>query len=147
MAHPVQRSQERTTTHPVAGAVAAPAVRPQRGLATAALVLAGAVAAAAVGTAVAAFGVAGTIEDVRAGAEAPTSTAYDAFSLGYSALAVLAWVATSAWLHRARGNAERISGFRHERSAVWCWLAWAVPVVAWWFPRKVVRDVHKASRT
>ncbi|OLP52446.1 hypothetical protein BJM39_24500 [Salmonella enterica subsp. enterica serovar Javiana] len=63
----------------------------------------------------------------------------------YSALAVLAWVATSAWLYRARVNSERLSKFVHERSAVWCWLGWVVPVVAWWFPRQVVRDVHRAS--
>jgi hypothetical protein len=153
MAHPVQRSPERSNAHSVAGPVGtapvAPAsgavIRPQRQLATAAIVLACAVGAAAVGATISSFGVERTLDEIAAGGQAPSVLPYDAFVLGYDVIALVAGVVTAVWLYGARANSEVISSFRHRRSPVWSWLGWLVPVVAWWFPRQVVEDVRRAS--
>jgi O-antigen/teichoic acid export membrane protein len=70
------------------------------------------------------------------------------FGLG-SILTVLAlvagWVTASLWLHRARKNAEALNpAFEHKRSAGWAWGGWVCPIVSFWFPFQVVRDVHRS---
>ncbi|GAB7191290.1 hypothetical protein NUM3379_19970 [Kineococcus sp. NUM-3379] len=50
------------------------------------------------------------------------------------------------WLEAVRANAEVLSpGAHHARSRSWTRLAWIAPVVSWWFPYQVVRDVARAS--
>jgi hypothetical protein len=57
-----------------------------------------------------------------------------------------AYVVTCLWLHKCRKNAELLApDFRHERDSVWVWLGWWVPIVSFWFPFQVVRDVRRAS--
>jgi len=64
----------------------------------------------------------------------------------FEVLALLAgWVLGSMWLHRARKNAEALApGAHHARSAGWAWGGWVCPIVSFWFPFQVVRDVHRA---
>ena len=137
--HPVQRS---TDTSPGTQSLQ---IRPTRTMANAAILAAGALTAVSAGASITAFSAQATIQDVLAGAPAPEVMAYDVFGIAYTALWVVAGIAATTWLVRARANSERISTLRHERSRVWCWLAWCVPVVSFWFPRQVVRDVHRAS--
>ena len=33
----------------------------------------------------------------------------------------------------------------HKRSETWVWLGWIVPIVSFWLPFQVVRDILKAS--
>ena len=33
----------------------------------------------------------------------------------------------------------------HSRGPVWVWLGWWVPIVSFWFPYQVVRDIRDAS--
>ncbi len=55
-------------------------------------------------------------------------------------------VVTCLWLWQSRVLAEAVSPARgHARSRVWVWLGWIVPVVAFWFPYQVVRDVRAAT--
>ncbi len=55
-------------------------------------------------------------------------------------------VVTCLWLWQSRVLAEAVSpGRGHARSRVWVWLGWIVPVVAFWFPYQVVRDVRAAT--
>jgi hypothetical protein len=72
-------------------------------------------------------------------------TAYDTLALVYSAAALGAFVATARWLRQARQNAELIRSLNHKRSPVWNWLGWWVPVVSFWFPFQIMRDLGRAS--
>ncbi|WP_290050064.1 DUF4328 domain-containing protein [Amycolatopsis solani] len=49
------------------------------------------------------------------------------------------------WLWLARANAEVIEPAPHRHSPVWAVLGWIVPVVSFWFPQMVVRDIWNAS--
>ena len=64
-----------------------------------------------------------------------------------TALSLLAgWVTGSMWLYRARKNAEVLEPRRHHaRRAGWAWGGWICPIVSFWFPFQVVRDVHRAT--
>ena len=140
--HPVQRRDEGGP----APALRPVALWPTRTLTNVSILSAGALTAASFGATLTAFTAQSTLQDVVAGAPAPDVLAYDAFSLIYSLVGLVALVATCFWLWRARGNTERIRPhFRHERSRVWIWLGWWVPIVSFWFPRQVVRDIHRAS--
>ncbi len=58
---------------------------------------------------------------------------------------VAAWITGSWWLFQARKNAEVLApGRHHSRKSGWAWGGWIVPIVSFWFPFQVVRDVHKA---
>ena len=72
--------------------------------------------------------------------------AYDIVNLGLIPAFIASYVVGCLWLQRARSNAERISpGWPHARSRVWVWLGWWVPIVSFWFPYQVVRDVRAGS--
>ncbi|MHA7134988.1 DUF4328 domain-containing protein [Oerskovia turbata] len=74
-------------------------------------------------------------------------TAYDTFSFLVVALELAAGVVTIVWLWRSRAFAEAVAPqWPHARSRVWVWLGWIVPVVAYWFPYQVVRDIRAAVR-
>jgi hypothetical protein len=141
-----------TFQHPVQGqadAVApAPSRQPPRASAWVALGLAGALVALSVVTTVLAFPAAERYRAAIAQGEDQSTvlTAYDVMSLAWFPVIVAAWLATSIWLFAARRFCEQWP-FHHSRSRVWCWLAWAVPVVSLWFPFQVVRDVWWASTT
>lgn len=64
---------------------------------------------------------------------------------GYRVFVVGAAVVFLIWLWRARQNAEGLSEGLHTRSRGWVLGGWFVPIVAWWFPYQVVRDVWRAS--
>ncbi|KDN18570.1 DUF4328 domain-containing protein [Amycolatopsis rifamycinica] len=49
------------------------------------------------------------------------------------------------WLWLARTNAEVIEPAPHRHSPTWAVLGWIVPIVSFWFPQMVVRDVWNAS--
>ncbi|MBD5788152.1 DUF4328 domain-containing protein [Cellulosimicrobium terreum] len=71
-------------------------------------------------------------------------TAYDTIGLLlFLPLQFAAGIVTCIWLWRSREIAVAVSpGLHHARSRVWVWLGWIVPVVAFWFPYQVVRDVR-----
>ena len=72
--------------------------------------------------------------------------AYDLVTILFVPTFIAAYVVGCLWLQRARSNAERISPtWPHARSGVWVWLGWWVPVVSWWFPYQMVRDVRAGS--
>ncbi|MEA5360962.1 DUF4328 domain-containing protein [Amycolatopsis sp., V23-08] len=49
------------------------------------------------------------------------------------------------WLWLARTNAKVIEPAPHRHSPMWAVLCWIVPIVGFWFPQMVVRDVWNAS--
>jgi hypothetical protein len=73
-------------------------------------------------------------------------TAYDAVNLLYGALQVACYIVTCLWLYRSRATAVAANPtFIHERSPVWSWLGWWVPIVSLWFPYQVVRDILRST--
>ncbi|MER7345791.1 DUF4328 domain-containing protein [Streptomyces aurantiacus] len=68
----------------------------------------------------------------------------------YSGIAqISALVATCAvflvWFHRVRVNAEVFEPHIHHKTRGWTIGAWFVPVVNFWFPRRIALDIWDAS--
>lgn len=131
--------------HPPASTVLRPV---PRAWGTASVALAAVVAA----TQVAAFGlsipVVATLHDAWSGLPVSLGvlSSYDATTYAMFAAGLVAGVVTIVWLWRSRVLAEDLSpGWRHARSRTWVWLGWLLPVVSWWFPYQVVRDVRTAT--
>jgi hypothetical protein len=73
-------------------------------------------------------------------------SAYDAMGLLSGLVQLAAYIVTCLWLHTSRSTAVAANPtFRQQRGPVWVWLGWVVPVVAFWFPFQVVRDVRRAT--
>jgi hypothetical protein len=74
-------------------------------------------------------------------------TAYDAIGVLQLPVLLACYVVTCLWLHRCRTNVGRWAPEVHQaRSPIWAWLGWWVPIVSFWFPFQLVRDVQ-LSRT
>lgn len=129
------------------GAYGAP-VRPSRGLAVAALVLAGVFLLAVVLRALTAFSAAEQYRDatLAGGSAVDVLTGYDTVGLMLFPAMLAAYVVTCCWLVRARANSEAMTPHQPTRARGWIWAGWLVPVVALWFPFQVVRDVLRAGR-
>jgi hypothetical protein len=85
-------------------------------------------------------------QHVPGGAGLLTLRVYNVLELVSSGVLVAAWIVTSRWLSRSRELASLLAPFvRHTRDPIWTWLGWAMPVVSFWFPFQVVRDVHRAT--
>lgn len=63
----------------------------------------------------------------------------------YFAIHIAAGIVVIVWLWRARQNSEELSDGLHTRARGWVIGGWLVPIVSWWFPYQVVRDVWRAS--
>lgn len=73
-------------------------------------------------------------------------TAYDMVGLLISPIALATYIVSCLWLYRSRVSAAGATpSLVHERSKIWAWLGWWVPVVSLWFPYQVVRDVRRAT--
>lgn len=73
-------------------------------------------------------------------------TRYDGVVMLELPLEVAAYIVTCVWLWRVRANAEALNAASpHVRSRGWVWGGWICPVVSWWFPYQVVRDVARAT--
>lgn len=71
---------------------------------------------------------------------------YGMLRLPMLAAMLLAYAATVAWLWPARVTSEALMpGYRHRLGRPWVALGWVVPVVSFWFPLRVVRDIWVAS--
>ena len=104
----------------------------------------GAAAAVTVSSIVDAMLVGGAIRDP--GVEETTSLLYGAKALLYFLLLVGAYVVTCLWLTQARDNARTIDPeFHHARRSGWIWGGWVCPIVNFWFPFQVVRDVYRPA--
>lgn len=123
--------------------------RSGRGLAIAALVLAGLLTLVEVVEAILAWSAGRTyVQAARDGVPVETIfTAYDFSTVIWLLAVVPAYIVSCLWLWRARANAEVLSASPHKRSRGWVWAGWLVPVVSLWFPYQVVRDVWRATET
>lgn len=73
-------------------------------------------------------------------------TSYDAVGILSLPVQAAAYIVTCVWLYRSRSTAVAATpGWIHERSKVWVWLGWWVPIVSFWFPHQVVRDIRRAT--
>jgi hypothetical protein len=74
-------------------------------------------------------------------------TWYDGLTLLFVPVVIVTYVVACLWLQYARSNTDVIVPVRpHQRRMPWVWLGWWVPVVLFWFPLQVVRDVRDGSR-
>jgi hypothetical protein len=75
-----------------------------------------------------------------------TSLLYFANAMLYFLLLVGAYVATCLWLTQARHNSRLIDPeFHHARRSGWIWGGWVCPIVNFWFPFQIVRDVYRPA--
>ncbi len=80
------------------------------------------------------------------GTGVPEPAAVSLTELPMTLVQVAAGVVSCVWLWQSRQFAVAVDpGAPHARDAVWVWLGWVVPVVAWWFPYQVVRDIREAT--
>lgn len=80
------------------------------------------------------------------GAGMPSPAAVSLTEMPLVLAQVAAGVVACMWLWRSRQLAVALNpGAPHVREAAWVWLGWVVPVVAWWFPYQVVRDIREAT--
>ncbi|MFD2796140.1 DUF4328 domain-containing protein [Promicromonospora vindobonensis] len=128
-----------------------PPLRSAAGLGTAAVVLACVWAAVQVLKLALAPAAADALRDAAAagnGAYDSALTGYDLAGVLFFAVQVAAYVVTCLWLYTSRSTAVAATpGLVHERSKVWTWLGWWVPIVSLWFPYQVVRDIRRATAT
>ncbi|MGW2094347.1 DUF4328 domain-containing protein [Promicromonospora sukumoe] len=126
-----------------------PPLRSTAGLGTAAIVLASAWTVTRVLTLLLApQGAEAMARAAEAGLAAIDSdfTAYDGMGVLSVVVQIAAFVVTSLWLYQSRSTAVAANPtFVHKRGPVWAWLGWWVPVVSFWFPFQVVRDVRRAT--
>jgi len=121
-----------------------------KGLAVAAVVLAGLGAFIEVVDVPLAWFAGEQLEDAAARGipRSDVMTAFDVMGVPTLGVFVAAWIVSALWLSRARADAEVLNPrFRHKRSAGWAWFGWLVPVVNYWFPYQYVRDVRLATST
>jgi hypothetical protein len=98
---------------------------------------------------VAAFGASAVWQDAAARGQVWSQiepTLYDSTGNLHLAAQVIAFLVGSLWLYRSRRLVDRLSpSYRHARTAAAVWPAWALPVVNFWFPYQIVRDIRRAT--
>jgi hypothetical protein len=73
-------------------------------------------------------------------------TLYDSTGSLFLVVQVVAYLVGSLWLYRSRQFVDVLSpSFRHARRASGVWLAWAFPVINFWYPYQVVRDIRRGT--
>jgi hypothetical protein len=123
---------------------AAPPLKDLRGLGTGVIALSLAYTALLVVTAALAPGA----HEHYAADPAATQSSLTLVSALSTPVSLALWVVTSIWRQRAWTNAAAVAGpGRMRRSVAWCWLAWIVPVVFYWFPKTIVDDVVRLAAT
>jgi len=70
---------------------------------------------------------------------------YNAASASFSVSIVAAYIATCLWLLEARTQSELLTTERPRRARGWIWAGWLVPIVSFWFPLQIVRDIRNAA--
>lgn len=121
--------------------------RSVRGPAHAAIVLISVVALAQVATTMFGYSVYVRVRDGASAAEFTRLVAPGlVLSAVYVGLAIAAAVVFVIWLWRARENTLLVgSEDNHHHSRPWVIAGWFVPIVNFWFPRRVVADVWRGS--
>lgn len=128
------------------GPPAVPTREAPTGLAIASVVVALLLLLAQLVTTAASFGYADQVRDELERGDLAPLTLYDLVGLLTLPAMIAAYVVNCIWLQAARKNAEAISPSAPQaRGPVWVWLGWWVPIVSFWFPYQVVRDVRDAS--
>lgn len=73
-------------------------------------------------------------------------TAYELVGMFVTPTILATYVVSCLWLYKSRASAAGATPkLVHERSKIWVWLGWCIPLVNLWFPYQVVRDVRRAT--
>ena len=62
------------------------------------------------------------------------------------ATGLVALVATALWLTMVRRNVDQIDRAGQRRRRIWIWFGWLVPIINYWYPFQIVRDVGESSQ-
>ena len=62
------------------------------------------------------------------------------------AAGLIALVTTGLWLWKVRRNVDQIDRADQRHRRIWIWLGWLVPIMNYWFPLQIVRDVGESSQ-
>ncbi|MGW8851880.1 DUF4328 domain-containing protein [Streptomyces xiamenensis] len=122
-----------------------------QGLATAVTVLLGVCIAAWTVAVLAGGRLYGLLLDVEQGRFVSSSEAdsADSFYTMSGALQALAMLATAVvfimWFYRVRVNAEVFDPYGQRMKRGWAVGGWLVPIVNFWFPKKIANDIWRAS--
>jgi len=82
---------------------------------------------------------------LTAGGTTSGSIAYNVWMALLLLVLVATFVIVGLWLGRARRNADRIAPDQQRLSRAWVWLGWIVPIVNFWFPKKVIDDIWRST--
>lgn len=72
-------------------------------------------------------------------------TLYSVLTWFQAMTALPAGITFVVWLRRVRVNAEVFRPHGHHHSRPWIFWGWVVPPVCFWYPRRIVLDVWRAS--
>ncbi|GAA4520147.1 DUF4328 domain-containing protein [Nonomuraea ferruginea] len=81
-----------------------------------------------------------TMEEVEA-----SDAVYALTGMAELGVYVLTAVAFLVWIFRVRANAEILAPDEQRHSRPWAILAWFVPIISLWFPKRIVDDIWSAS--
>ncbi|GAA1728188.1 hypothetical protein GCM10009809_24840 [Isoptericola hypogeus] len=88
----------------------------------------------------------GEVAQRAAGTTAAAPTAYAWLSLGLLVVQSAALVVVGTWVRRSQVFATHLApGNGPRRGDAWPWFAWVLPVVSFWFPCQMVRDLRRAT--
>lgn len=74
-------------------------------------------------------------------------TAYDLISIVWPFISIAAYVVVCLWLYQIRSHLDVVRpDAQHARRKGWVWAGWLVPIVSFWFPFQIVRDILTALR-
>ena len=62
------------------------------------------------------------------------------------ATGLVALVATALWLTMVRRNVDQIDRAGQRRGRIWIWFGWLVPIINYWYPFQIVRDLGESSQ-
>ena len=65
-------------------------------------------------------------------------TVHDSVAVLRLVVGATTWLVGSLWLARVRSNARRVAPRQPLLATAWCWFGWVLPVVCWWFPKRIL---------
>lgn len=72
------------------------------------------------------------------------ATAHDAVGL-LGLVVIPLFIVGALWLHRAQSNARALAPQQMRRNHVWSWFGWITPIATWFVPKQIVDDAWRVT--